>query len=384
MYFQERESMKTVVAMSGGVDSSVAAALLKEEGYQVIGVTMRIWPQEYQDAGAFPMDSCCGWGTVEDARKVAHKLGIPHYVIDFRDIFARKVIADFCIEYSRGRTPNPCIRCNQYIKFDALLEKARELGAERVATGHHARIDIDEASGRFLLKKGTDRNKDQSYFLYPFSQEQLKQTLLPVGNFSKARIRTMAEELGLPVAARPESQEICFIPDDDYAGFLKGYIPQAAQPGPIRDKQGNHLGNHRGILCYTIGQRKGLGIANGEPLYVTGIEPEENTITVGSKAEAYSDKLTATAMNWISIPDIHQPITVKAKIRYRHREAEAEVSPLDEDGVYVKFSEPQLAITPGQAIVFYDGNTVVGGGTIDQTIKPGQREVSVKIGEYKV
>jgi len=361
--------VKVVVAMSGGVDSSVAAAILKQEGYEVIGVTMQIWPSNKQAYEVDRFGGCCGLGAVEDARRVAYKLGILHYVMNFRDIFSQKVIADFCREYSLGRTPNPCIRCNQYIKFDALLERAKGLGAGFMATGHYARIEKDGVSSRYLLKKGIDHGKDQSYVLYPLTQEQIRHILLPIGNFTKQRVREIARELGLPVAAKLESQEICFIPDDDYPNFLKEYIPQAAKPGPILNEQGSTLGKHRGILFYTIGQRKGLGISAKEPLYVTAIEQEKNAIVVGSKEKVYGNELIASGANWITIARLKQPITVKAKIRYRHKEAEAAIAPLDEDKVYVKFKEPQMAITPGQAIVFYDGDTVVGGGTIEQVRK---------------
>ena len=360
--------MKVVVAMSGGVDSSVTAALLKEEGYQVIGATMQIWPSDKQ-APEDRFGGCCGLGAIEDAKKVAYKLDIPHYVMNFRDIFARKVIADFCEEYSLGRTPNPCIRCNQYIKFDALLKRASGLGADFIATGHHARIEKDEAKENHLLKKGVDQSKDQSYVLYPLTQEQLRHTLLPVGNLTKEKAREIARELRLPVAAKSESQEICFIPDDDYPNFLKDYIPQAAKPGLILDEQGNTLGSHRGILFYTIGQRKGLGISAREPLYVIAIEPERNAIVVGTKEKALGNELTASRLNWITTDKLIQSVTVKAKIRYRHQEAEATVTPIDEDRVHVKFKEPQMAITPGQAIVFYDGDIVIGGGTIESARK---------------
>jgi len=312
--------VKVVVAMSGGVDSSVAAAILKEEGYQVIGVTMQIWPSDELADEGDRFGGCCGLGAIEDAKRVAYKLGIPHYVMNFRDIFAQKVIANFCREYSLGRTPNPCIRCNQYIKFDALLER---------------------------------------------TQEQLGHTLLPIGNVTKERVREIARELELPVAAKPESREICFIPDNDYAKFLKEYIPQAVKPGPILDRQGSAVGEHRGILFYTIGQRKGLGISAKEPLYVTTIEPERNAIVVGDKEEVYGNELIASKLNWITIAKLKQPTTIKAKIRYLHLEAEAAITPLDGDRVYVKFKEPQMAITPGQAVVFYDHDTVIGGGTIE-------------------
>jgi len=364
--------LKVVVAMSGGVDSSVAAALLKEEGYQVIGVTMQIWPSDKLAYEGDAFGGCCGLRAIYDAKKVARKLGIPHYVMNLRDIFAQKVIAQFCREYSLGRTPNPCIRCNQYIKFDALLERAKGLGADCVATGHYARIEKDGAKERYLLKKGIDQRKDQSYVLYTITQEQLEHTLLPLGNFTKQRVREIAKELGLPVAAKVESQEICFIPDNDYPRFLKEYIPEAVKPGPILNKEGAILGKHQGILFYTIGQRKGLGISAKEPLYVIAIESERGAIVVGGKQEVYGNELMASELNWISIAQPNQPMTVKAKIRYLHHEAEATITPLDEEKLYVKFKEPQMAITPGQAIVFYDGDTVVGGGTIE----PMRRERS--------
>lgn len=359
-------SSKVVVAMSGGVDSSVAAAILKEEGYQVIGVTMQIWPSEREACGIDRFDGCCGLNAVEDARAAAYKLGIPHYVMNFRDIFAQKVIAYFCQEYSLGRTPNPCIRCNQYIKFDALLERAKGLGADFVATGHYARVIRDKASGRYLLKKGIDRNKDQSYVLYSLAQQQLRHSLLPVGDFTKEKVREIARELGLPVADKPASQEICFISDNDYPRFLKEYIPEAVKPGLILDREGNILGEHQGILFYTIGQRKGLGISAKEPFYVTAIDREKNALIVGNKEDVYGNKLIASELNWIVIDKLSEPIMVTAKIRYRHEEAEARVTPSDGDQVDVEFKERQMAITPGQAIVFYDGDNVVGGGTIEK------------------
>ncbi len=360
----QADTAKVVVAMSGGVDSSVAAAILKEEGYQVIGVTMHIWLRDKPEYEANRFGGCCGLSAVEDAKRVANKLGIPHYVMNFRDIFARKVIAHFCREYSLGRTPNPCIRCNQYIKFDALLNRAIGLEADFVATGHHARVEM--GSGRYLLKKGIDQRKDQSYVLYTLTQEQLEHTLFPIGNFTKTRVREIARELELPVAAKPESQEICFISDNDYPKFLREFVPQAVKTGPILDRQGNTLGEHQGILFYTIGQRKRLGISAKEPLYVTAIVHERNAIVVGGKEELYGTELVASGLNWISLKKLKQPITAKVKIRYLHNEAEAEITPVNEDKVQIRFEEPQIAITPGQAVVFYDGDIVIGGGTIEQ------------------
>jgi tRNA-specific 2-thiouridylase len=341
--------MKVLVAMSGGVDSSVAAALLKQEGYEVIGATMRMITPSDAEA---------------DASEVARRLGIPHHVMDFRDVFARRVIDDFCREYVLGRTPNPCVRCNRYIKFGVLRERAGEMGADFIATGHHARVERDGNTGNYLLKKGADTRKDQSYFLCQLTQEQLSHTLFPIGNMTKASVRQMARELDLPVAERPESQEICFIPDNNYTGFLKDHLPQASQPGPILDREGNTLGQHRGILAYTVGQRRGLGIAAAEPLYVTAIEPDRNAVVVGTKEQTYGTELVTGDLNWIASARPERPIRVKARVRYRHAEAGATVSPLDDNSVYVKFTRPQPTITPGQTVVFYDGDTVIGGGTI--------------------
>lgn len=358
--------MKVVVAMSGGVDSSVAAALLKEQGYEVIGITMQLQPSNRLAGEADRFGGCCGLDAVTDAKKVARTLDIPHYVINFRDVFARHVIADFCREYSLGRTPNPCIRCNQYIKFDALLKRARELGAGVVATGHYARIEKGNGNGRYLLRKSTDHHKDQTYVLYTMTQEQLHHSLFPVGCLTKEEVRHTAEKLGLPIADRAESQEICFIPDNNYPEFLEEYTGITPRPGPIIDRQGKVVGEHRGIASYTIGQRKGLGIASAEPLYVIAIDPEENTITIGGKNEVYATELIASDLNWISIERPDGPLSVTAKIRYLHREAGATVTPTSTGEAMVKFREPQMALTPGQAVVFYDGDTVVGGGTIAQ------------------
>lgn len=355
---------KVVVAMSGGVDSSVAAAILKERGYEIIGVTMKVW-----DGEALPGDEtrhgCYGPGEeedIEDARKVAQVLGIPLYTFDLRQEYKAQVLDYFCHEYLSGRTPNPCIRCNSRVKFDALLKKARDSGLEfdYFASGHYARVEYDESKHRYLLKKAKDMAKDQSYFLFSLSREYLGDFLFPLGSYTKGEVRKLARALGLGIDHKPESQN--FI-----TGGYSTLMEAVAKPGPILNKEGKILGEHRGIPFYTIGQRKGLGISYREPLYVTGIDQGKNAVTVGTKEEVYRDGLLASDLNWIAIEEFKRPIEVKARIRYLHKEAEAMVIPLDKDKVHVKFKEPQMAITPGQAVVFYDGDTVIGGGTIERT-----------------
>ena len=340
---------RVVVAMSGGVDSSVTAALLKDKGFGVIGITMRIWEHSKD----------------EDAKRVSDELGIPHYELDLRDVFQDMVIPNFCEEYKKGRTPNPCIRCNQYIKFGALFKKAKELSADFMATGHYARIEFDNERKRYLLKKGVDTQKDQSYFLYVLTQEQLKYTLMPLGALYKERVRNIAKEKNLHVVNSPESQEICFIPDNNYGEFVKKYIHEETKPGSIINKEGKVIGEHRGIVFYTIGQRKGMGIADKNPLYVIAIDRKNNAIRAGRKEELYTNELIADNMNFINIEKLETPIKVKAKIRYLHQPSQATVIPLNEGKVRVKFDAPQRAVTPGQAVVFYNGEEVVGGGTIE-------------------
>ena len=340
--------------MSGGVDSSVAAALLKEQGYDVVGMTIRVKPGDDSD------------DDIQVAQKVADKLGIAHHAVDCRELFSRKVVDHFCSEYSRGRTPNPCVRCNEYVKFATLLNKARELGAEFVATGHYARIERDGGSGRYQLKKGRDSGKDQSYFLYFFQQDIMGRILLPLGEMRKEDVRDIARSLDLASADREESHDVCFVAKGDYRGFVGARMPQAGESGPILDRQGNELGRHRGILSYTIGQRKGLRLSYDEPQYVLAIDVGRNAIVVGSKADVYGDELIASELNWIEFDALEQPIEVKAKIRYRHREGDALVTPVSNGEVNIKFAQPQMAITPGQAVVFYRGSTVVGGGTIER------------------
>jgi len=358
---------KVVVAMSGGVDSSVAAAILKGEGYDVVGITMQLWlPGMTGDASS--VDCCGGLTKIGDAAKVAELIGIPHRTIDFKELFKKMVIADFCAEYTAGRTPNPCIRCNEYVKFGALLHKAKELGARYIATGHHARIERG-TDGSYMLKKGSDQRKDQTYVLYRLTQEQLGHTLLPIGALTKDRVRGIARELGLPVASKAESQDICFIPDNDYIGFLFQHIPDAIRPGPILDKQGEKLGEHRGSQFYTIGQRRKLGITAPEPLYITTILPEMNAVVVGRESDLYSSSLIASKVNWISGTTPAQATEVTAKIRYAHHGARAEIQILSGSKISVLFSEPQKAIAPGQSVVFYDRDTVLGGGIIERSYK---------------
>ncbi len=361
---------KVVVAMSGGVDSSLTAALLHEQGYDVIGVTMRL-SDDSRDFDPENDRGCCSLSSVDDARRVAEVIGIPHYVMNFRDMFQETVINDFLSEYAKGRTPNPCIRCNRFVKFQGLLEKSMELGAEYVATGHYARIEQDDATGRFLLLRGLDMNKDQSYALYNLNQASLKHFLMPLGGYTKTHTRELAESYNLPVAHKPDSQEICFVPNDDYKAYIKEHVPECLIPGDIVDQQGNVLGRHEGVPLYTIGQRKGLGIAVGEPLYVSGLDMAGNRVIVGNGDAVYKSELIASDLNWItidSIDDIPEGLQVTAKVRYGKREGKAMIYPLKDGGesrVRVVFEEPQRAVTPGQSVVFYQGDRVVGGGIID-------------------
>ncbi len=354
---------KVILGMSGGVDSSVAAALLKDEGYEVIGITMQVWPDKAPDALEVE-GGCCSLSATLDARKVCDMLGIRYYVLNFKEVFEDKVIKYFIDEYFKGHTPNPCIMCNKYIKFGELLRRAESLGAQYVATGHYAKIEYDDDLKRYLLKRSNDSRKDQTYVLYNLTQYQLAHTLMPVGNYRKDMIRKIAEDLGLKVANKPDSEEICFVPDNDYGNFLKTREPDKIKPGFFRDTEGNILGRHKGIIYYTIGQRKGLGISFGKPMFVLDIIPETNTVVLGDDEHIFSDTLYASDLNYIPFDTLKESMEVTAKIRYSAREAEAVISPYNQDSVKVKFKEPQRAITPGQSVVFYKGDIVIGGGII--------------------
>ncbi|MEO0082349.1 MAG: tRNA 2-thiouridine(34) synthase MnmA [candidate division WOR-3 bacterium] len=352
--------MRVVVAMSGGVDSSVAALLLKEQGHEVVGVTMML-----VDCAAGPkarVPSCCGRQAVRDAQKVAVKLGIPHYTIDFRQQMESEVVADFCREYALGRTPNPCIRCNERLKFRLLLGRAIELGAEKLATGHYARIQADEGDTWRLLR-GKDPAKDQSYFLYRVTQEQLAHLVMPLGELTKREVRELAHRSKLPVAEKRESQEVCFVAGEDWAGFLKQRSPELFRPGKVVDTQGRILGEHKGVAHYTVGQRKGLGIAFGERRYIVGLRPETNEVVIGIYEEALSKVAELEQVHWISGREPSGSIEVAAKIRSQHEGGFAVVEPAGVRAT-MRFREPQFAVTPGQAAVFYQGDMVLGGGVI--------------------
>ncbi|MGE5541533.1 MAG: tRNA 2-thiouridine(34) synthase MnmA [Bacillota bacterium] len=353
--------LRVVAAMSGGVDSSVAAALLKEQGCDVIGVTLRMTARR----GAEPAAGCprCA-DPAADAAKVALALGIPHQVVDVSDLFEERVISYFCREYSQGRTPNPCLVCNRFIKFGELVRIAREMGASHVATGHYARTRYEPSSGRHLLLKGTDQRKDQSYVLYALQQDQLATAIFPLGGMRKLEVRRKAAQIGLPVADKPDSQEICFIAHNDYRGFLQERYPSIARPGPVVDASGRVLGRHKGLAFYTVGQRKGLGLATGTPLYVLALDYARNTLVVGNAPETFRTSCIVSDPNFIPFPSLTGEMKIACKIRYRAEAAPAVISPNPDSTVTVTFAAPQRAITPGQAAVFYDGEVVVGGGFI--------------------
>lgn len=355
---------KVVIGMSGGVDSSVAAYLLKKAGYDVIGVTMQIW-QENETEVDEAEGGCCGLSAVDDARRVAANLGIPYYVMNFRGEFQKEVIDYFIDEYTNGRTPNPCIACNRYVKWESLLKRSMDIGADYIATGHYARIEQLE-NGRYAIKRSVTAAKDQTYALYNLTQEQLSKTLMPVGEFTKDQIREIAKEIQLPVAHKPDSQDICFVPDHDYVAFIEEQTGKSFPKGEFIDTDGNVLGKHNGMIHYTIGQRKGLGISLGKPAFVVDMIPEKNQVVIGDNEEVFAKGLLAEKMNFMAIPEpkIGEEVRLFAKIRYNHQGAVCSIKRIDEQYCEVIFDEPQRAITPGQAVVFYTGEYVAGGGTI--------------------
>lgn len=353
-------SKKALIAMSGGVDSSLAAKLMKDRGFDCIGCTMKLYHNE--DAGIEHSRTCCSLDDVEDARSVAYKLGMPFYVFNFTDAFREKVIRKFIESYEKGITPNPCIDCNRYMKFEKLFERAKILGCDYIVTGHYARIE--EKDGKFVLKKAVDETKDQSYVLYSMTQEQLSHTMFPLGSMRKTEVRALAEENGFINAGKPDSQDICFVPNGDYAKFIEDYTGKNYPCGNFVDESGNVLGEHNGIIRYTVGQRKGLGLALPKPMYVKEKNLEENKVVLCSNEALFSKELYAKNINLITCEKIEKPIRIKARVRYNQAEQPAVAEQLDDNTLHIVFDEPQRAISKGQAVVMYDGDTVLGGGTI--------------------
>ncbi len=359
---ENTNKIKIAVAMSGGVDSSITAFLLKEKGYNVFGFTMKLFTLNNSSY------KCKIEESINEANRSANILKIPHYVIDLKDEFKEKVIAPFVMDYCSGKTPSPCILCNSYIKFGILLDKALSLGADGLATGHYAKVSFNENNNRWILEKAVDKSKDQSYFLFNLTQEQLSKALFPLSDFTKKDVKKMAKSLNFAITDKPESQELCFIANNDYRSFIKDYSSIQNNEGNFISLDGKVLGKHKGIHHYTIGQRRGLGLSFGKPIYVVNINPENNTITIGEKKDLYSSELLAENLNWIAIEKLEKTIKACAKIRYKHEEALATIIPISESQIHVIFDEPQKAITPGQAIVLYDGDILLGGGFIKERL----------------
>lgn len=354
--------MRALIAMSGGVDSSVAAQMMASRGYECVGCTMRLYENDV--VGMDLMDTCCSLENTQDARNVTEKIGIPYHIVHYENLFRQEVIEPFIDEYLHGRTPNPCIECNRKLKFQHLYEKMKELGCDLLVTGHYARVRFDEESGRYQLLKALDLAKDQSYVLYVLTQEQLAHVQFPLGEQDKHTTREIASESGFGNAQKHDSQDICFVPDGDYAGFIERYSEKECPAGDFVDTAGNVLGRHKGIIHYTLGQRRGLGLPAANRLYVTGIDPESNTVTIGSNDDLMKTTLYARKVNLIAMDRIETPLRCSAKIRYRHKEQPCTVTQPEEDLLKVVFDEPQRAITPGQSVVLYDGDVVLGGGVI--------------------
>ncbi len=356
------ENKKALIAMSGGVDSSIAAYLCSEQGFDCTGITLKLFDND--DINEPKDKACCSLDDIEDARQVCRSIGIPYFVYNFKDSFKENVIARFIDAYEQGRTPNPCVDCNRYIKFEKLMRRAEELDFDIVVTGHYASVEYDEATGRYLLKKAADLSKDQSYVLYSLTQEQLKKTYFPLGGMTKDEVRALAEKLGLINAGKHDSQDICFVPDGDYAAFIEHYTGKAYPNGDFVDETGKVLGEHKGIIRYTVGQRKGLGLALPFPMYVKEKNLEENKVVLCKNEALFSRELIAKDINLITVSEIKEPMRVKARVRYNQSEQPATVTQLDENTISVVFDEPQRAISKGQAVVLYDSDYVVGGGTI--------------------